>query len=51
MRDSARVEKSHSSVLAMPATRGGGGEEETPAAVETSGLAGAMKEGPEQSYS
>jgi hypothetical protein len=44
MRDSARVEKSHSSVSGMMATRGGG-EEKTPAAVGTSVLAGAIKVG------
>ena len=44
MRDSACVEKSHSSVLGMMGTRGAG-EEKTPAAVETSVLAGANKGG------
>jgi hypothetical protein len=44
MRDSTRVEKSHNSVLGMTGTTGAG-EEKTPAAVETSVLAGAIKGG------
>ena len=47
MRVSACVEKSHSSVLGMMGTRGAA-EEKTPAAVETSVLDGAIKEGPER---
>jgi len=47
VRVSAHAEKSHGSVLGIMSTTGAG-EEKTPAAVETSVLAGAIKEGPER---
>ena len=42
MREFAHAERSHSRILALPATRGGGGEEETPA-VRVQEVAGANK--------
>jgi hypothetical protein len=49
MRVSAHAEKSHSSVLGITVTRGAG-EEKIPGRGVESGVAGAIKEGPERCF-